>query len=97
LAAQPVDDLPLLVHHVVVLEEMLADLEVPGLDALLRRADGAGDELVLDRLALLHAQAVHDALDALGAEDAEEVVFQGEVEARRARVALPSRTTAQLV
>src|SRR5690349_12191481 len=70
LTPQPVDDLALLVHHVVVLEQVLADLEVARLDPLLGGADGAGDELVLHRLALLHAQAVHDPLDPLGAEDA---------------------------
>jgi malic enzyme len=37
------------------------------------------------------------AADALGAEDAHQVVFQAEVELARARVALPARTASQLV
>src|SRR5262245_20797569 len=76
LTTHPVDDLPLLVHHVVVLEEVLADLEVARLHALLGRADRPRDELVLDRLALLHAELVHDSLDPLGAEDPKKVVLE---------------------
>src|SRR4029453_2954744 len=87
----------LLVHHVVVLEEMLADLEVACLPPLLRGADGAGHHGVLDGLTLLHTEPVHDALDALGAEDAEEIALEGGVEARGARVALPTGAAAQLV
>src|SRR6266403_2381815 len=97
LAAHAVDDLALLVHHVVVLEEVLADLEVVVLDALLGGGDGARHELVLDRLALLHAQALHDPLDALAAEDAQQVVLEREVEVRGAGVALTARAAAQLV
>ncbi len=41
LAAQRVDALTLLVHHVVVFEQVLADGEVLRLDLLLRPLDGA--------------------------------------------------------
>ena len=40
LLAAPVDDLALLVHHLVVLEDVLADLEVAVLDRALRALDG---------------------------------------------------------
>src|SRR5262249_32729229 len=95
-AAEPVHDLALLVHHVVVFEEVLADLEVARLHALLGGADGPRDQLVLDRLAFLHAEPLHDALDALGPEDAEEGVLEGEGEARGARIALGARAAAEL-
>ena len=49
LAALAVDDLALAVHHVVVLEDVLAGLEVLRLDLALRVGDRAGDPLVLDR------------------------------------------------
>src|SRR6267142_2084812 len=78
-------------------DEVLADLEVVVLDALLGGGDGARHELVLDRLALLHAQALHDPLDALAAEDAQQVVLEREVEVRRAGVALAPGAAAQLV
>src|SRR5882724_6739634 len=86
--AQLVDRLPLLVHHVVVFEQVLAGLEVPPLDLLLGPLDRLRDHVVLDRLALLHAQPAHDPLDAVGAEDAHEVVFERQVEARGAGIAL---------
>jgi hypothetical protein len=97
LPAHAVDDLALFVHDVVVLEEVLPDLEVPRLHPLLGGADGPRHHAVLDGLAFLHAQAVHDLLDALRAEDAEEVVLEGEIEARGAGIALAARAAAELI
>ncbi len=54
--AVAVDPLPLLVHDLVVFEEVLADFEVPLFDLLLGALDAAGDHAALDGLALLHAQ-----------------------------------------
>src|SRR5262245_12650530 len=86
IAPAGVDDLALLVEHVVVLEEVLADVEVVRLDLLLGVPDGARDEPVLDRHALLHAEPLHQVLHAVGAEDAQQVVLERQVEARRARI-----------
>ncbi len=92
-----VDDLALLVHDVVVLEQVFADVEVVGLDLVLGVGDGAGDQAVLDGLALFHAEAGHQSLNALGAEDAQQVVFQRQEEARRAGIALAAGAAAQLI
>ena len=97
LAAQRVDTLALLVHHVVVFEQVLADREVLRFDLLLRALDGARHHAVLDRHAFFHAEALHQAGDAIRAEDAHQVVFERQEEARRARVALASGAAAQLV
>ena len=97
LAAQRVDALALLVHHVVVLEQVLADVEVLRLDLLLRALDRVGDHLVLDRHAFFHPEALHQPGDAVGAEDAHQVVFERQVEPRRARVALAAGAAAKLV
>jgi hypothetical protein len=51
----------------------------------------------LDRLALLHAQALHQPAHPLGGEDAHQVVFQRQEETARARVALAPGAPAQLV
>ena len=67
------------------------------LDLLLRVLDGAVDEAVLDGDVLLHPQALHEAGDALGAEDAHQIVFERQEEARAARVALAAGAAAQLV
>ena len=96
-AAAAVDDLALLIHHVVVLEQMLADVEVVAFDLALRVGDGARDQAVLDGHAFLHAEAGHQPLDALGAEDAQQIVLEREEEARGARIALAAGAAAQLV
>ena len=91
-----VDDGALLVHHVVVLEHVLTDLVVAGFDGLLCGAHALGHGLGLDRLAFLHALG-HDLGHELGVEQAHQIVFQRQVEAGLARVALTAGTTAQLV
>ena len=57
-AAQTVNRLALLIHYVVVFEEMFAGFEMLCLDCLLRRLDAARDELRLNRNTLFHAQAL---------------------------------------
>ena len=97
LTSQRVDALALLVHDVVVLEQMFADGEVLRLDLLLRARDGVGHHLVLDGDAFLHAEPLHQAGDAIGAEDAHQVVFERQIEAGRPGIALPAGAAAQLV
>ena len=97
LVAQRVDRLALVVGDVVVLEQLLADVEVARLDLALRAFDRARHHRVLDRLALGHLQHHHDAVDALAGEDAQQRVLERHVEARAARVALAAGAAAQLV
>ena len=98
-----VDDLALLVHHVVVLEDALADQEVLLLDLLLGVLDLLREHLVLDRqlvavvVRLREELVVEDAVDPVAGEQAHEVVLGREVEARLARVALAAGAAAQLV
>ena len=97
LAAAMVHDLALLVHHVVVFEQMLAHVEVVGLDLLLRVLDRAADPAMLDRHVVFHPDAAHQVLEPVGAENPEQVVFEREEKARAAGIALPSRTAAELI
>ena len=55
------------------------------------------DHAVLDRHAFFHAEPLHQPGDAIRAEDAHQVVFERQEEARRARVALAAGAAAQLV
>ena len=64
-----VDDLPLAVHDVVIFQQVLADIEILPLDTLLGILDRLGNQPMLDRLSLFHADPVHDGGDPLGAED----------------------------
>ena len=97
LAAHAVDGLALLVHDVVVFEQVFAGFEVLRFDGLLRGCDALGDQLRFDRHILFHAEAQHQVLHALAAEDAQQIVLQREVEARAAGVALAAGAAAQLV
>src|SRR6202022_1017622 len=66
-------------------------------DRGLRALDGLGQPGVLDGLVLLHAEGVHQLRDPVAREDAHQVVFQGQVELGRARVALAARTAPELL
>jgi hypothetical protein len=92
-----VDLAPLVVHHVVVLEQVLARVEVARLDLLLRPLQRLVDPGVDDGLAFLEAELLQHPAHAVAAEDAHEVVFEREEEAARARVALPAGAAAELV
>ena len=92
-----VDDLPLLVHDVVVFQDGLTGLEVPGLHGGLGVFDGLGEHLVLDGGVLVQIEALHHGLNPLAAEQAHQVVLQGDIEPGLAGVALTAGTAAELV
>src|SRR3954451_14987538 len=101
LVAVLVDDLALLVHDVVVLEDALADEEVLLLDLLLGLLDLLRQHPGLDGLlvALLvgGAEAVEDLVDPVAGEEAHEVVLGAEEEAGLTRVPLAAGAAPQLV
>ena len=95
--AKAVDDFALLVHHVVEIERAFALQVIALLDALLRGLDRFVQPRMLEFLAFLEAEALHDLRHAIGrAEVAHEIVFEADVEARAARIALARATSAQL-
>ena len=96
LVAAPVDDLALLVHHLVVLEDVLADLGVALLDGVLRPLDGLGDHPRLDRHVVGHRLG-HHPVHRAGGEEAHELVFEREVEAALAGIALAAGAATELV
>src|SRR5581483_7601527 len=97
LAAQAIDGLALLVHHVVVLEQMFTRLEVLRFNGLLRTFDSLRDHLRLDRDALIHTQPLQQGAHPLLREDAHQIVFEREIEARLAGIALASCAAAKLI
>ena len=58
LPTEAVDCLALLVHDVVILEQMLASLKILRLDRFLRGLDTEGNQSRLDGNSLFHAQAL---------------------------------------
>ena len=97
LVALGVDRLALLVDHVVELDDALADVEVEALDAGLGALDRLAHEARLDRHVVLEAEALHQAGHAVRGEPLHQVVLEGQVEARRAGVALAAGAAAELV
>ena len=59
---------------------MLADFEVVGLNLALRVFYGLGEHGVLDGLALLHAELVHETGNTVRAEYSQQVIFERQVE-----------------
>ena len=96
LVAARVDDLALLVHHLVVLEDVLADLAVALLDGVLGPLDGLRDHLRLDGHLVGEGLAHHPAHGA-GGEEAHQLVVEAQVEPALARIALTARPTPELV
>ena len=92
-----IDDLALVVHHVIIFDDLLADVVVARLDLLLRGFDRLGQPLAADRLAVLDIAAHHLGEQRVRTEDSQQIVVEAEVKARQARIALTPRTAAQLV
>ena len=92
-----VDPVALLVHHLVVTQHVLADVEVVALHLGLRVLDGAVHQPGLDGLVVVHPQPRHEAADAVAAEAPHELVLQAQVETAAAGVAQTAGAAAELV
>ena len=82
LAAQRINGLPLLVHHVVIFQNVFARLEVLRFHRFLRGLDAAGNQARLDGNALFHSQPLQQLRYPGAREDAHQVIFKREIEAR---------------
>ena len=83
-----VDDRPLLVENVVVLEHVLPRNEVLFLDLLLGVLDLAREDARLHRLVIRDLEALHDVVDSIAGKEAYELVLAREVEAGLAGIPL---------
>ena len=81
LAPLPVNDFPLLIHHVIVFQHMFTGIEMMRFDLLLRLLDRTRNQRMLDRFIFFHAQFVHQRRDVVGAEQTHQVIFQRQIEA----------------
>ena len=92
-----VDDQPLPVHDLVILQHVLANLKVLALDLPLCASDCPRHHLRLDRHIVRNVEPTEERLYHRGIEAAHEFVFQRQVEASLTRVTLTARATTQLV
>jgi hypothetical protein len=96
-AADTVKRPALLVHHIVVFQQVFARVEVLRFHGFLRVLDAPRNEPGLNRHAFRHAQSEHQRFHSFTAEDAHQIVFEGKKEARGTRIALASSAAAKLV
>ena len=87
----------LIIHHIIIFQQILADVEVPRLHLFLRAFQGLVDPGVDNRLPFFQAKLLQHAAHPVGPEDAHQIIFQRKEEARSARVPLAAGTAAQLV
>ena len=93
-----IDDFALVVHHVVVLQQVFADVKVAGFDLFLRFLQSSGNPRAGNHVRFFQsAQRLQEFFDSVRAENTQQIVLQTQEEFGRARVALTSRTAAQLV
>ncbi len=85
------------VEHIVIFQQVLAHIKIGAFHAFLRLFHDAAQQAHLDGHILVGEHALPQGFHLLAAEQAHEVVFQREVEARRAGVALTGGAPAQLV
>ena len=91
-----VDDIALLVHHIIVLDEAFTDTKVILLYLLLCALNRVGNHLMLDHLTLLEAHLIHQACQSVGTEHTHQVVLHTHEEHTATWVTLTSCTTTQL-
>ena len=92
-----VDDLPLLVHDLVIIQQILTNTKVVALDLLLGVLNGIGQHLVGQFLVFGDLQGVEHIDHTLGTEQAHQVILQRDIEPGFTGIALSSGTAAQLV
>ena len=89
-----VNYLTLLVHYVIILDQVFAYVKVMRLNFLLRILNRLGDHAVRDCFAFFNFQQVHDLGHAFRSENAKQVIFQRQIELGRTRIALTAGTAA---
>ena len=92
-----IDHLALIVHDIVILHHLLADLVIARLDLLLCGLDRLRQPFRTDRFAVFEIRIHHLGEQRIRTEDAQQVVFEAQVEPAKPGVALTARTAAQLV
>ena len=95
--AEAVNLFPLIVHHLVVFEQMFSLIKVLLLALLLGAFDAAGNHRAFDGLAFLHAQIAEHRLHPVAGEDPQQLVFERKCEADGAGIALSACPPSKLV
>ena len=92
-----VNNFTLLVHNVVIFQNVFTNVKVTTFNFLLRIFDGFGYEAMFDGFIIFHTKFIHNACNIITAKETHQIVFQGQEEFRGTGVTLTSATTTQLV
>ena len=92
-----VDGLSLLVHYVIVHEELAPYIEVELFHPFLRRLYGLGQQSMLDIFALLESELFHEPAYPVGAEEAEKIILEGKVKGAAPGIPLAAASAPKLV
>jgi hypothetical protein len=93
ISALLIDHAALIIGHIVILQQLFARIEVVLFDAPLCALDLPRQHAALDGFPGFHADARHERLHAgRVAENAHQIIFEGQIKPARARIALPSRS-----
>ena len=92
-----INDLTLLIHDLVIFQQVLSDTKVVILDLFLCTFDGVGKHLMFDLLAFFHAKRIEDTHQTFRTEQTHQVIFQRNIEAGFTRISLSTGPASQLV
>ena len=96
-AALAKDDLPLVIHHIIELQQLFANVKVATFDLGLCPFERLVHPRVHNRLAFFQAKRGQHFLKPFRPEDTHQIVLERQIERRAARVTLTAGTTTQLV
>ena len=87
----------LFVHHIIIFQNIFANVEIARLNLLLRAFQCFVDPWMHNGFAVFEAQPLQHAIHTVGAENPHQIVFQAEEKTRQTRIALTPRPPAQLI
>ena len=92
-----INDLSLLIHNLIVFQQILTDSKVIALDLLLCFLNRTGEHLMLDLFSVLYTQCVEYTHQTFRTKQTHQIILQRNIETGFSRISLSSGTSAQLV
>ena len=93
LIALAVDDLTLVIGHIIVLKQLLADIKIARFDLALRRLNRTRHDARFNRFVFRHFQPLHHRAHAVTRKNAQQRIIQRQIKTGRARVTLTTGAT----
>src|SRR5437762_12230083 len=96
MVAAAIDNIALVVHHVIIFQQTFSDSKIIFFHFLLRTLDALCDHAVLYHITFLVTELVHETGNAFTAEHTHEIIFEAHIELRSTGITLAACTSAQL-